>query len=65
MSKLAPKCMPTFLCNIYHLEMLTKILNEKQLRNPAGKFTRTATDSLFNLKLNFASDLCVQLSSAL
>lgn len=31
----------------------------------AGKFTwRTATDSLFNLKLTFASDLCVQLSSA-
>lgn len=26
----------------------------------AGKFTRrTATDSLFNLKLNFASDLCL------
>lgn len=28
MSELAPKHMPTFLCNIYHLEMLTKLVTQ-------------------------------------
>lgn len=28
MNQLAPTCMPTFLCNIYHLEMLTKLVTQ-------------------------------------